>query len=251
MSQICLMYHDVYESSVAESGFQTRGAEKYKISLQKFTRQIRSIYEYCELKNIQKNKIILTFDDGGSSCYSLIAPVLNRYDFKGYFFITTSLIGQKGFLSSEEIKFLHTEGHFIGTHSHTHPGMLKNLPFHKLEEEWSCSVKILESIVQSNIIHASIPGGSYSKDMADILIANGIKYIFTSIPTNKIRHLNNNCEVIGRFAILNTTTLAEVMDLFNPISFTRFKQIMKWNLLDLIKSVFGKNYLKIRKRLLK
>lgn len=248
---ICLMYHDVYVTSVAESGIQTRGAEKYKISKKEFTKQIQAISEYYELKNISKNRVLITFDDGGSSFYSLIAPILKMYDFKGFFFITTSFIGKKGFLTSEEIISLHSWGNFIGTHSNTHPGMLTSLPFQELEEEWLRSINILESILQSKILHASIPGGSYSTEMADILIANGIKYIFTSKPTKKIQYLYNNCEVIGRFAILNTMTVKEVMNLFKPISLMRFKQFMKWNLLGLIKTAFGQNYLKVRKRLLK
>jgi len=251
MKQTTLMYHDVYDTSIDESGFQTPSAEHYKVQIKEFTKQIRTISEYCELKNISKEKVLLTFDDGGSSFYSVIAPILLKYGFKGYFFITTSFIDTKRFLSTAEIISLHEKGHFIGTHSHTHPARLNNLPLDALEDEWSHSIKMLENILHTKIRYASIPGGSYSRTVGHILEAIGIKYIFTSKPTTKIQYLSSNCKVIGRFAIINTTTISEVINLFIPVSFIRFKQTMKWNLLAILKSLLGDNYLNIRKYILK
>lgn len=245
-----LMYHDVYDKSFSESGFQTHSAEKYKVQEKDFLTQIITISEYCKLKGISKDNIFLTFDDGGSSFYSLIAPILKKYDFKGYFFITTAYINKQGFLTTNEIISLHNDGHFIGVHTHTHPGKLNSLPFHELEDEWLYSLRILETILQTKVLYASIPGGSYSPMMATILNAEGIICIFTSEPTTKIQYLNNNCKVIGRFAIVNTMTSKGVIELLKPISYMRFLQSIKWQLLGLVKMIFGRKYLLIRKYLM-
>lgn len=248
---ISLMYHDVYEYTVQESGFQTSPANKYKISKEEFAKQIQSISKYCSDRNILKENIMLTFDDGGASFYSIIAPILKEYGFKGYFFISTAFINTKGFLTSDQVISLHEEGHFIGAHSHTHPGMLNKLPLVELEEEWFVSIKILNDLLKTKTTHVSIPGGSFSKEMGNILANKGIESIFISQPTNKIEFISDNCRTIGRFAIYNNTKVTEVEDLLKTISLTRLRQIVKWKSLILFKYLLGTNYLRIRKFLLK
>lgn len=73
------MYHDVYIKNPLETGFQSKGANIYKLSIDDFDKQISSLVKY-------KNKIRLTFDDGGISFHSVIAPILEKYGFKGFFF---------------------------------------------------------------------------------------------------------------------------------------------------------------------
>ena len=46
MENVVLMYHDVYKTSVKESGFQTDGANHYKITEASFEDQLQRIKEY-------------------------------------------------------------------------------------------------------------------------------------------------------------------------------------------------------------
>ena len=114
MKQIVLMYHDVYQYNPNESGF---ASDLYKLDVHNFEEQVKA------LANLRDNKmsslrILLTFDDGGSSFSHLIMSILDKYGFKGYFFISTNYIGQKGFLNHDEIIDLYNKGHYIGSHSH-------------------------------------------------------------------------------------------------------------------------------------
>ena len=87
------MYHDVYDKKKAESGFQNQEALVYKINVIDFENQVKKISSFKE-----KYDIRFTFDDGGSSFYTLIAPILEKYNFKGYYFISSDFINKKGFL---------------------------------------------------------------------------------------------------------------------------------------------------------
>lgn len=85
------MYHDVYRQTDTESGFNTPSASFYKISAEKFEEQVRFIHHYCQQNNLPLNHIEFTFDDGGESFFSVIAPILEKYGFRGIFFISTNI----------------------------------------------------------------------------------------------------------------------------------------------------------------
>lgn len=250
-SKIVLMFHDVYEKTVLESGFQTDAAKLYKVSKDKFLKQIQTITEYCGSQNILKDDILFTFDDGGSSFYSIIAPILNEFGFKGYFFISTAYIDTEGFLTSEQVVSLHKDGHIIGAHTHTHPGMLNRLTVDELEEEWTVSIEILSELLKTKILNVSIPGGSFSNEMGNVLANKEVEYIFTSKPTGKIEYFRDNCKIIGRYTIMNNMEVSQIINLFKKISLERLKQKIKWDLLSIFKNKLGDKYLSIRNYLVK
>ena len=78
MNQIVLMYHCVYANDSKESGFQSFGANVYKLSSIQFEKQVKAIREAYPIDC----PVVFTFDDGGVSFYSVIAPILEKYHFK-------------------------------------------------------------------------------------------------------------------------------------------------------------------------
>jgi len=249
--KITLMYHDVYHNDIKESGFQNIGAIPYKLRSVEFDNQISAIAKFCESGKINKSEVALTFDDGGESFHSIIAPILEKHGFKGYFFITTGLIGTKGFLNEAQIVDLHNRGHIVGAHSHTHPKNISVLTSSEIENEWTKSVKILNQIISGKVKAASIPGGFYSERSRIALKKNDIEYIFTSAPTNKINHNSDGQSIIGRFTIKKGTTNEAVIQLMNHNSVSQIYQFAKWRGLALIRSALGNNYYRIREVLLK
>lgn len=245
------MYHDVYHNTASESGFQNIGAIPYKLKSADFEQQIDKIANYCESSFTDKTQIALTFDDGGESFHSIIAPILEKNGFKGYFFITTSLIGTPGFLSKDQIIDLHLRGHIIGTHSHTHPKNISELAVVDLGKEWSFSVEILNKILSAKIKTASIPGGFYSEQSRIALKQNGIEMIFTSFPTNKIIHKSNDQYIIGRFAIKAGTNNDNFVKLIKNYHMIRFCKYIQWMGLALTRLVLGNDYYRIREILIK
>jgi len=249
--RIALMYHDVYHNNIKESGFQNSGAIQYKLTSANFKSQISEIAKFCESGKIDKTQIALTFDDGGESFHSVIAPILEMYSFKGYFFITTGLIGNPGFINREQIIDLHNRGHFIGAHTHTHPKNLLELSSTEIEKEWSKSVETLNEILPEKIKIASVPGGFYSEPTRIALKKNNIELIFTSLPTTKIIHDSDNLQIIGRFSIKNNTSNETVLQLIKNNSLRQFFELFKWRALALIRLLLGNKYYRIREILLK
>ena len=192
MTTIHLMFHDVFNASPNESGFCGTGPNLYKIDKQKFL-------SYVELASNSSQDFIFTFDDGGVSFYNEIAPMLEKKGEKGIFFIATKFIGQKGFLTSEQIVDLDRRGHVIGSHSHSHR-RLSELSDEDIFEEWKKSSDILSSILKHPIEYASIPNGYQSDSVIEMAKKAGYKYLYTSIPTTKIKD-NGNIDLIGRFVL--------------------------------------------------
>lgn len=233
-----VMYHDIIINHDHHSGFSNPEAYKYKVNVDDFK-------SHLEIYRKSTNEIILTFDDGGNSCFK-ISPLLERFDLKGHFFITTSCIGKPGFLTEFEIIDLHKRGHIIGTHSHTHPKLMKKLSLIELENEWKTSIEKLQNIINDKIEYASIPGGSFSSKMTSTFKKLGIKTVFTSVPTLEINMIDN-VTIIGRYTILGNTRLSDIKDLIKSYSIVRIKQAIAWYLMDLLKVVLGPIYLNLRK----
>ncbi len=241
-----LMYHDVLDHKLLRSGFQNPEAHKYKIEKRIFEEQIEIISRNIETNKIDKNNLFLTFDDGGISFIDIIAPILEKYGLKGYFFITTNFINKEGFISRENIMELYRRGHFIGIHSHTHPQNISLLREDQIRYEWEKSLKILRDILKKDILYASIPGGFFSKRSLSVLQENGIKIIFTSDPISTINE-KNGVKILGRFAITKRTRIEDLPKLMHAFSLLRIRKIAIWKLLALLKKFLGTNYFIVKR----
>src|SRR5690554_445825 len=88
--------------------------------------------------SIPTNKVLVafTFDDGFEECHSVIAPLLEKYNTRGAFFINANYIEssieyQKSYhtrvnsktklpMTWKQVKQLHSNGHIIGSHNLDH-----------------------------------------------------------------------------------------------------------------------------------
>lgn len=64
--------------------------------------------------------VMLTFDDTDEEQYSIGATEMNKYGFKGVFFIMTISINRPRYMSKEQIKNLSDSGHVIAGHTWDH-----------------------------------------------------------------------------------------------------------------------------------
>src|ERR1017187_4616910 len=162
---LALMYHDVEpgNSLISGSGITLNRIDEYKISSGFFEKQIKYL---STLPNNAESQVTLTFDDGYKSAIEIVAPILEKHQYKGIFFIPTSFIGKPGYLSENDIFLLHAQGHKIGTHSHSHKPKMNRESFAWLLEEWKQSISVLNKIIPGHIENASVPGGWYSEIVA-------------------------------------------------------------------------------------
>ena len=229
---VTFSYHDVCDDP-NESGFIRKSALPYKLTTAKFIRNIEEI-KSSQIKPIKigeikdkssKHKILLTFDDGGKSAMH-IADILEKYNWFGHFFVTTSMIGNFSFLNKSEINDLFKRGHILGTHSHTHPTPFRKLSHDEMLREWSTSIDILNQILGSKIICGSVPGG----DMDDKTIRSasecGIQYLFTSEPSNKTWS-ENTIMLLGRVCPKINTELSKIKNFACNKGFLKEKILRK------------------------
>lgn len=249
MRQIVLMYHDVYSSSESESGFQFPTSFPYKTSADKFESHVKYAYNYCKENNLPTDSIEFTFDDGGESFHRVIAPILDKYGFKGIFFISTSYIGAEKFITKEQIKSLYQRGHIIASHSHSHPRNMTLLSEQEILKEWKESKSILEEIIQAPITTASVPSGYCSKSIIEAAKESGIKTLYTSKPTNRSL-FSGDITIIGRYVVHCNTTLNIVIKIISN-KWYRGWLLARWGILNLAKKILGANYNKIKKRILR
>ena len=242
-----LMYPDVYSSTEKESGFQFPTSYPYKISVTKFEEQVRFAHNYCKQNNLSKDIIEFTFDDGGESFYRIAAPILEKYGFRGVFFISTSHIGTDKFLTAEQVKALHQQGHIVASHSHSHPRNMTELSVNDLLNEWRTSVQILEDIIRVPVMIASIPSGYNSKEVTDTAAQAGIKILYTSKPTIKSIH-TIGIVLIGRYVIHSNTSIETFGKIISSANYRR-KMLYRWKLINCAKKILGTRYNNIKNSL--
>jgi peptidoglycan/xylan/chitin deacetylase (PgdA/CDA1 family) len=210
-----ILYHDVVDNP-KDSGFQRPSAIPYKHTLFEFGQNLDRIAKspvtpglVFDIDFVRPGRhLLLTFDDGGKSALYVNDELCKR-NWKAHFFITTSLIGNRTFLDANGVRYLRSCGHIIGSHSHTHPDIFKDIPFHKMMEEWAISCDILSQMLGNPCITASAPGGDVSAKVLRSANAAGIRYLFTSDPS-LTPHKEGNCWILGRVCPKAGSSLSRV-----------------------------------------
>src|SRR5207248_2417645 len=118
-----LCYHDVIAGfAFKSSGFSGADSDSYKLDTVAFREHMEAIEDEVQAHpsarrpgNVlellgggagRKQGCLLTFDDGGASAITTIAPILEEFGWRGHFFITTDYIDAPGFLTREQIREL-------------------------------------------------------------------------------------------------------------------------------------------------
>ncbi|MGH9220824.1 MAG: polysaccharide deacetylase family protein, partial [Vicinamibacterales bacterium] len=99
----------MFVSNPAESGFQSPGADRYKLPIGQFDQHLANLASLSS----PALPFSLTFDDGGESYYTLIADRLDRLDWRAHCFVPTDFIDRPGFLTRRHIRELDARGHHI------------------------------------------------------------------------------------------------------------------------------------------
>ncbi|HXV85061.1 MAG TPA: polysaccharide deacetylase family protein [Gemmatimonadales bacterium] len=210
-----LMYHEITEDP-SGSGFQRRAARDYAVSPWAFAQHLEDIAGGALQPGLvtavdptrRGRHLLLTFDDGGKSALEA-AEALASQNWKAHFFIVTSRIGDRTFLDAAGIRHLRQCGHLIGTHSHTHPDVFRDLSRAHMLGEWRRSTSILEQMLGEPCVCGSVPGGDISPATLDAAAESGLHYLFTSEPWLRPRRVAG-CWVLGRMCVKAATSRQRV-----------------------------------------
>jgi len=253
-SSIVLLYHAL-ESP--EEPFKTASSADYSVvlPLSKFIKQLqylnvmgKRIISLDEMLLINKtnNKyknVVITFDDGHRSNWSLAFPALLEAGVLATFYIVAGFVDKKSdYLTASQLRDLSRNGMTIGSHSMTHR-FLPELSDDELQMELSGSRALLEDIIGKAVIDIAIPGGHYNRRIIDIAKQCG----YRSVATCKvgIHRFGNDPYGIRRIEIRRTLSQKGFQNTFKN------KNLLQLQAIEYGKAIFRrtfglKNYTKIR-----
>jgi len=105
--------------------------------------------------------VMITFDDTREEQFRLGAAEMNKYEFKGVFFIMTVSINRPNYMSKEQIKSLSDSGHMIAAHTWDH---LRVTKYEGLDwdEQLVKPKKKLETIIGKPVNYFAYPFGLWN-----------------------------------------------------------------------------------------
>lgn len=147
-------------------------------------------FEDCDYKKLtdflqkkysftKKPGIMITFDDGYAENYFNGYPLLLKYGFTGYYFVSTGLVGQNAYMNSEQLKEMINNKHVVGCHTYTHHRMDINDTDETLFREIEQAKIDLEKMLDNRIDFFCWVGGeekTYTRKAAAFIRSCGYKY---------------------------------------------------------------------------
>jgi peptidoglycan/xylan/chitin deacetylase (PgdA/CDA1 family) len=235
---VVLTYHDVAAPAERmDTGFQGPGPDRYKLTPEQFAAHLA-----------RGRDAVFTFDDGGRSALTEIAPALERHGRTGIFFVTTERIGTPGFLDADGVRELRVRGHAIGSHSHSH-AVLTRLGDDEIEGEWRTSRELLEQILGAPVRTASVPTGFYEPRIAAAAARAGIEKLYTSEPWTR-PHRHDGVLVHGRFSVVAGTSPGHVDALARGAHGAVLREVAWWQAKKAAKRAAGPLYARVRSAVL-
>ncbi len=137
------------------------------------------LYDYLvNSKPLPSKPIMLTFDDTDGDQFEIARPELNKYSFKGvYFIVTTNLGKNKYYMDRKKVKQLSDEGNVIACHTRDHTS------FKKLKgTDWITQIdgpkRKLEEITGKPVNYFAFPYGIWNSGGLPELHKRGFKAAF-------------------------------------------------------------------------
>ncbi|TCJ19117.1 polysaccharide deacetylase family protein [Flaviaesturariibacter flavus] len=191
-----LCYHHIYDVPKA--------TREYDVTANEFRNQLKmlhdsgyhsvlpdQLYNYLAFGDPLPDKpFMLTFDDTDEEQFSIAKPAMDKYGFKGVYFIMTISIGRPRYMTKEQIRQLADEGHAVESHTWRHDRVDKYLTTPHIdkgtgkmvENDWDLQLgvqrKKLEDISGKPIHYFAYPFGIWSKEGIPELKKRDIRMAF-------------------------------------------------------------------------
>ncbi len=182
-----LCYHQIRDWRATDS----KQAKDYIVPVAAFEAQIKmladsgyhtvsadQLYDYLAYgAALPSRPIMLTFDDTDLPQFTIAKPVMEKYGFKGMFFIMTVSLGRPNYMSREQVKKLADAGNEIGSHTWDHKNIKKFT-----DADWAIQIdkptKTLESITGKPVKYFAFPFGLWNLAAIPHLKEHGFRAAF-------------------------------------------------------------------------
>lgn len=191
-----LCYHHIYDIPKA--------TREYDVTVQAFKEQMKALadsgyktitpdqyYDYLTKGTpLPEKPVMITYDDTDEEQFRIAKPEMDKYGFKGVYFIMTISIGRPRYMTKEQIKQLADEGHVIGSHTWDHHRVDRYKFENEIEErgvkkvvnDWDQQLAKtktkLEEITGKPVEYFAYPFGIWSKDGIPEIQKRGYKMAF-------------------------------------------------------------------------
>lgn len=179
-----LCYHQIRDWTATDS----KSAKDYIIPVEAFKSHLKlladsgyhsilpdQLYNYLAFGDpLPEKPVMLTFDDTDDDQFTIAAPEMKKYGFKGVFFIMTVSINRPKYMTTEQIKQLSDDGQVIGSHTWDHHNVKKYVG-----EDWVIQIekptKKLEEITGKHPDYFAYPFGLWNPEAIPELKKRGFK----------------------------------------------------------------------------
>ena len=177
-----LCYHHIYDIPKA--------TREYDVTVNEFKKQMKilhdsgyhtilpeQLYNYLAYGDpLPPKPFMITYDDSDEEQFRIAKPEMDKYGFKGVYFLMTISIGRPNYMTKAQIKQLADEGHAIASHTWDHHRVDKYKLENTIEErgvkkvvnDWDQQLAKtktdIEAITGKPVLDFAYPFGIWSKD---------------------------------------------------------------------------------------
>ncbi len=179
-----LMYHGIHDVPGRDGCFDA----VYSITCNQFEQQMQWLADNgyntvtcAEITDLPPNEkaVVITFDDGDLSNYTVSLPVLQKFGMTAEYFITTDWIDTEHYMSPAQLRALDEAGMSLQSHAVTHR-YLNDLSDEEILEELRGSKKLLEQILGKQVTGLALPGGRGGDKVVRMAREQGYLYLCNS-----------------------------------------------------------------------
>ena len=167
-----LCYHHIRENKPGQSEtFKT-----YSVSPAQFASQMKALHDSGyqtilpdELLNyllynapLPPKPVMITFDDSIEGQYTLALPEMEKWGFKGVFFLMTISLNKPGYMTRQQVKELAARGHSIQSHTWDHH-RVDRYAGDDFEKQFAGSNRTIEEITGQPVRYFAYPYGLWSR----------------------------------------------------------------------------------------
>jgi peptidoglycan/xylan/chitin deacetylase (PgdA/CDA1 family) len=200
-----LCYHDIKDWKPNERA----SMKEYIVPVQNFKDQMKILHDsgyktispdeyYAYLTTgapLPEKPVMITYDDTDLEQFTIGKMEMDKYGFKGVYFIMTIAIGKPRYMSKEQIKQLADEGHTIASHTWDHHNV-KNYKGDDWDIQLLNSKNTIEGITGKPVKYFAYPFGLWKPEAFPELEKRGYKAAFilstsrdTTAPLYTIRRM--------------------------------------------------------------